>query len=213
MAAELPISSSQAASRGGVAQALDAARSEERRLGAHASHAGAPAFLIGLEDTPELNGVRVKLEEPLFAAGAPHDNGTYTSGSIEMEDYCGDKGDFTVGLTCGDEDSEEWSVWAGEVMEVDEANGRLYVVVRDGLEPPCCGSFYVRPYEFLSFLNFVYNDEQFEEIRRHMPGRLAAARGGVHPAAAAGTSGGLPALRHCWEKYSHAWADCNRNFI
>ena len=42
----------------------------------------------------------------VFAAGAPHDNGTYTSGSIEMEDYCGDKGDFTVGLTCGDEDSE-----------------------------------------------------------------------------------------------------------
>ena len=31
----------------------------------------APAFPIGLEDTPELNGVRVKLEEPLFAAGAP----------------------------------------------------------------------------------------------------------------------------------------------
>ena len=69
--AEAPISSSQAASRGGVAQALEAARSEERRLGAHASHAGAPAFVIGLEDTPELNGVRVKLEEPLFAAGAP----------------------------------------------------------------------------------------------------------------------------------------------
>ena len=37
----LPISSSQAASR--AAQALEAARSEERRLGAHASHAGAPA--------------------------------------------------------------------------------------------------------------------------------------------------------------------------
>ena len=61
---ELPVGSSQAASRGGVAQALEAARSEERRLGAHASHAGAPAFVIGLEDTPELNGVRVKLEEP-----------------------------------------------------------------------------------------------------------------------------------------------------
>ena len=56
---ELPVGSSEAASRGGVAQALEAARSEERRLGAHASHAGAPAFLIGLEDTPELNGVRV----------------------------------------------------------------------------------------------------------------------------------------------------------
>ena len=67
---ELPVGSSEAASRGGVAQALEAARSEERRLGAHASHAGAPAFLIGLEDTPELNGVRVKLEEPLFAAWA-----------------------------------------------------------------------------------------------------------------------------------------------
>ena len=59
---------------GGVARRRRAGaggrRSEERRL-AHASHAGAPAFLIGLEDTPELNGVRVKLEEPLFAAGAP----------------------------------------------------------------------------------------------------------------------------------------------
>ena len=50
----------------------------------------------------------------VFAAGAPHDNGTYTSGSIEMEDYCGDKGDFTVGLTCGDEDSEECSTKWGQ---------------------------------------------------------------------------------------------------
>ena len=49
-----------------------------------------------------------------YAAGAPHDNGTYTSGSIEMEDYCGDKGDFTVGLTCGDEDSEECSTKWGQ---------------------------------------------------------------------------------------------------
>ena len=64
---ELPVGSSEAASRGGVAQALEAARSE-RRLGAHASHAGAPA-LIGLE-TRRSSTAAVKLEEPL-AAGAP----------------------------------------------------------------------------------------------------------------------------------------------
>jgi hypothetical protein len=46
-----------------VPEALEAIRRSKNRLGSDPSHAGASGFLLGLESRPELNGIRVKLEE------------------------------------------------------------------------------------------------------------------------------------------------------
>ncbi len=77
-------------------------------------------------------------------------------------------------------DVDDSIVWSGEVLEVDEAAGRIFIVVNNPEYPPRCGSFYVRPFEFLAFLNAVFNEPSFESIRQYLPARLSATTGGVH---------------------------------
>jgi superfamily I DNA/RNA helicase len=93
--------------------------------------------------------------------------------------------------------------WKGEVLEVDEATGRIFVVVTDPEAPPRRGSFYVRPFEFLAFLDAVYNTSAFESIRRLLPERLAATAGGIHPEVRQSADVGLPILRSWWR---HSWS-------
>ena len=97
---------------------------------------------------------------------------------------------------------EDEIVWKGEVLEVDERNGCLFISL-DNLEaPPTTGSFFVRPFEFLSVLDAVYNDPAFEIVREDFSGRLAAAEGGIHPAITKASDNGLPQMMDWWQ---HSW--------
>lgn len=51
--------------------------------------------------------------------------------------------------SAGDEQSQG-AAWSGEVVEVDEANGRIFVWIENPESPPTTGSFYIRPFEFLA---------------------------------------------------------------
>ncbi len=99
-----------------------------------------------------------------------------------------------------DAEIDDSIIWSGEVLEVDEATGRIFIVISDSESPPRRGSFYVRPFEFLAFLDAVYNEPAFEVIRGLVPRRLAAAIGGVHPEVSNFRPVGLNELNHCWRK-------------
>ncbi|MCA9075807.1 MAG: AAA family ATPase [Planctomycetaceae bacterium] len=108
----------------------------------------------------------------------------------------------------GDDDPEidDSMIWSGEVLEVDEATGRIFIVVANPEYPPRRGSFYVRPFEFLAFLNAVFNEPAFELIQESLPSRLNAATGGVHPHVVDQQAVGLSELQHCWQKsWSVLW--------
>ena len=105
-----------------------------------------------------------------------------------------------------DPEIEDSIVWSGEVLEVDEASGRIFIVVTNPEHPPRRGSFYVRPFEFLAFLDAVYNEPSFTEIRSMLPPRLAAAEGGIHPDVTDLADVGLDHLKPWWRKsWSILW--------
>ena len=100
-------------------------------------------------------------------------------------------------------DSEQMgAVWSGEIIEVDESNGRIFVCVDDPNERPTCGTFFVRPFDFLRNLHDVYCSSSFEEFHPLMPARLSACRGRVHPQIEMPNYYGLPPLEELW---SHSW--------
>ena len=97
-------------------------------------------------------------------------------------------------------------LWTGEVLEVDEATSRIFIVVSHPEHRPRCGTFYVRPFEFLAFLNAVYNEPEFESIRSYLPARLAATTGCSHPDVVEYTPVGLAHLQPWWKKgWSILW--------
>ncbi|TWU49318.1 AAA domain-containing protein [Rubripirellula reticaptiva] len=105
-----------------------------------------------------------------------------------------------------DPDIDDSIVWSGEVLEVDEASGRIFIVVSNPEHPPRRGSFYVRPFEFLAFLDAVYNEPAFTEIRSMLPPRLAAAKGNIHPDVKEPANVGLDHLQEWWQKsWSVLW--------
>lgn len=110
---------------------------------------------------------------------------------------CGPVGDS--GRTA---DAESWQ-WTAEIVEVDEVAGHLYVSLREGAALPGIGPLVVRPFEFLAVLDAIYNDVEFEGLRGRLPGRLTAARGGVHPRVVPMTHAGLPELVDWW---NYAWS-------
>ncbi|MGN6545414.1 MAG: AAA domain-containing protein [Aureliella sp.] len=97
-------------------------------------------------------------------------------------------------------------VWSGEVLEVDETRGRIYICVSNPEDRPTTGSFYVRPFEFLTFLHAIFTEPAFEHYQRLLPSRLAATEGGLHPDADEYRPVGLPQLRTWWRKeWSILW--------
>jgi hypothetical protein len=106
--------------------------------------------------------------------------------------------DFATHLENGQADAR----WLGEIVEVDEANGRIFIWMSDPSTPPTTGSFFVRPFEFLAFLHAIYNDPAFAVLSQRLPQRLKATRGEVHPLVSRNLVGGLPELQKLW---SHAW--------
>ncbi len=97
-------------------------------------------------------------------------------------------------------DIEDSILWSGEVIEVDEATGKIFVLITNLEHPPRRGSFYVRPYEFLAFLNSVYNDPSFIDVRVSIPKRLAAAKGQIHPEVSGFVDIGQEKLKTIWRK-------------
>ena len=100
-------------------------------------------------------------------------------------------------------DYEDETVWSGEILEVDEQNGCLFVTLDDPEATPKAGAFFVRPFEFLSVLDAVFNSTEFEDIREQLPARLNAAEGNVHPAVSLSSIVGLSHLRDWWQ---HSWS-------
>ena len=93
--------------------------------------------------------------------------------------------------------------WSGEILQVDEQNGCLFLNVDNADCPPTAGSFFVRPFEFLAVLEAVYNDAGFQSQQARLPARLQATCGGVHPVVKDDCRGGLPELALWWR---HAWS-------
>ena len=94
-------------------------------------------------------------------------------------------------------------VWAGEILEVDEQNGCLFLSIDNPESMPTTGSFFVRPFEFLAVLDAVYNDSSFEKEQALLPARLEATQGGIHPAITPQIEKGLPDLTAWWH---HSWS-------
>ncbi len=94
------------------------------------------------------------------------------------------------------------AVWSGEIVEVDETNGRLFVAVNNPDCPPCCGTFFVRPFEFLAFLHSLFQKSCPADLRKLLEARLNATRGDVHPTAS-GPRSGLEEFAQMW---GHSWA-------
>jgi superfamily I DNA/RNA helicase len=101
---------------------------------------------------------------------------------------------------------EDSILWSGEILEVDEANGRIFVCVSNPEKRPITGSFYVRPFDFLAFLHAVFHEPSFDTIRRDLPSRLLAAEGGVHPDVDSYSRIGLPQMKNWWGRsWSILW--------
>ena len=100
-------------------------------------------------------------------------------------------------------DYEDEVVWSGEIVEVDEQNGCLFVALDDPEAIPRVGPFFVRPFEFLSVLDAIYNGSEFEEAREQLSSRLNASEGDVHPDVSHLAVVGLSHLRQWWQ---HSWS-------
>jgi superfamily I DNA/RNA helicase len=73
--------------------------------------------------------------------------------------------------------SDKKNIWSGEVVEFDETNGRLFVSVNSSDVRPCTGTFFVRPFEFLAFLNSVYSHSKETALKKRLAAKLIATRG------------------------------------
>lgn len=100
-------------------------------------------------------------------------------------------------------DYEDEILWSGEIVEVDERNGCLFISLDDPERTPKAGPFFVRPFEFLSVLDSIYNGDEFAELRKHLPARLNAAEGDIHPQVSASSDCGLSNLHDWWQ---HSWS-------
>lgn len=89
-------------------------------------------------------------------------------------------------------------LWSGEVVEVDEVEGRIYVWVSNSERAPTTGSFYIRPFEFLAFLKSLYCDPSMDHLQGAITARLHASCGGVHPIIPNAPICGLPDLEAMW---------------
>lgn len=114
-----------------------------------------------------------------------------------------DDGDGSIDMADFEESPvDEASLWSGEVLEVDERNGCLFISLSNPENPPILGSFLVRPFDFLGTIDDIYHESRFEPMRAELRSRLAAAAGGIHPPVTRKAHVGLPHLRDWWQ---HSW--------
>ncbi len=119
----------------------------------------------------------------------PHALSDDGDGNIDMADFENSPVDEAV-------------LWSGEIVEVDERLGCLFISLSNPENPPILGSFLVRPFDFLGTIDAIYHEPRFASIREELCRRLAAAAGGIHPPAAQMAKVGLPHLREWWQ---HSW--------
>ncbi len=93
--------------------------------------------------------------------------------------------------------------WSGEILEVDEQNGCLFLNIDNPEFAPTTGSFFVRPFEFLAVLDAVYNEPNFENEQTLLPARLEATCGGIHPVNESKYKPGVESLQDWWH---HSWS-------
>ncbi len=98
---------------------------------------------------------------------------------------------------------DEASLWSGEILEVDERNGCLFISLANPENPPILGSFLVRPFDFLGTIDAIYHESRFEPMREELRRRLAAAAGGIHPPLETKAQVGLTHLQDWWQ---HSWS-------
>lgn len=101
-----------------------------------------------------------------------------------------------------DANCEDEVLWSGEIVEVDQQHGCLFIALDDPESPPELGPFFVCPFEFLSVLDAIYNGAEFKELREPLPQRLAATEGDVHPHISRQATVGISHLRPWWQ---HSW--------
>jgi hypothetical protein len=81
-----------------------------------------------------------------------------------------------------EEDKAEDSIlWSGEALEVNKAGGRILVSVSNLEYPSTKGSFFVRPFKSLAFLNSMFNEPAYDSFRQLPPNRLFAPEVGIQP--------------------------------
>lgn len=95
------------------------------------------------------------------------------------------------------------TLWSGEILEVDERNGCLFVSLDHPEMQPTVGTFLVKPFEFLSVLEAVYNGDPFLELREELGRRLTASAGDMHPTVGKPRQVGIGELREWWQ---HSWS-------
>jgi hypothetical protein len=93
--------------------------------------------------------------------------------------------------------------WFGDVLEVDQVEGKLVINASESEFALTTGSFYVKPFEFLYYLNLLYNDPSHSRLQKLLPARLKASQGGQHPKFVGKVSPALPELRDIW---AYGWA-------
>lgn len=95
------------------------------------------------------------------------------------------------------------TLWSGEVVEVDQTKGQLFINATESEHPPTSGTFFVKPFEFLFYLDSVYRSKQFDGLHKILPARLNACLGGTHPLVAGTMNAGQSNLKDLWR---HSWS-------
>lgn len=94
-------------------------------------------------------------------------------------------------------------LWSGEILEVDEDAGQIFIHPKDPEIVPSVGEFLVQPFEFLAGLNEVYHHDAFAAAQASLPSRLAATLGNVYPVLPRSHEPGLKTLTDWWQ---HSWS-------
>jgi superfamily I DNA/RNA helicase len=95
------------------------------------------------------------------------------------------------------DDEQSGALWRGDVVDVDDVVGEIYVDVGGGGPAPTRGRFFVKPFEFLAALDAAYGGDGVAERRAPMASALEAAAG--KPAGGGiAADGALPGLERIW---------------
>jgi len=115
----------------------------------------------------------------------------------EIDDRSLDFADFE------DSPVEDAFRWSGEVLEVDEINGCLFVMMDSERQSPSTGVFHVRPFEFLRALDEAFHGQSFASLRDELSKRLPLTTGELRATRRSDLSVAPPLLPSLWD---HDWS-------